>query len=264
MTFYILTKPQWNKKQKTLKLYKSKQKGFGNLTWKQTTFSNLQFCLKSGTTQWTKSWNLNKKFQNFYLMTYTLMIKNAIKNKIVKDIEKGKFFQNLIRRFDKLAICWLLFLVCFYGKSWTFEFLKQYRSIVYGGIFINLFWFFDTILSGISKFWQIIPKFELEKPETKDHLDGFNKSNLIDFLIKKNWFPFMDAKKQFWISPQDFKKIGDNLERVGILTRGENNARILKQWVTPELLQKIFNCENSDDLFPPLLRNWNSIEVQNI
>ena len=264
MTFYILTKPQWNKKQKTLKLYRSKQKGFGNLTWKQTTFSNLQFCLKSGIIQWTKFWNLNKKFPNFYLMTYTLMIKNAIKNKIVKDIEKGKFFQNLIRRFDKLAICWLFFLVCVYWKNRTFEFLKTYRSIVYGGIFINLFWFFDTILSGISKFWQIIPKFELEKPETKDHLDGMNKSNLIDFIIQKNWFPFMDAKKQFWISPQDFKKIGDNLERVGILTRGENNARILKQWVTPELLQKIFNCENSDDLFPPLFRNWNSIEVQNI
>ncbi len=192
------------------------------------------------------------------------MIKNAIKNKIVKDIEKWKFFQNLIRRFDKLAICGLLFLVCFYGKSWTFEFLKQYRSIVYGAIFINLFWFFDTIVTALFKIWQMIPKFELEKTTSKDALDGLNKSNLIDFIIEKNGFPFMDAKKQFGISPQDFKKIGDNLERVGILTRGENNARILKQWVDRKLLQKIFTCENSNDLFPPLLRNGNSIEVQNL
>lgn len=192
------------------------------------------------------------------------MIKNAIKNKIVKDIEKWKFFQNLIRRFDKLAICGLLFLICFYGKNRTLEFLKLYRSIVYGAIFINLFWFFDTIVSALFKIWQMIPKFELEKTTSKDALDGLNKSNLIDFIIEKNGFPFMDAKKQFWISPQDFKKIGDNLERVGILTRGDNNARILKQWVDRELLQKIFTCENSNDLFPPLLRNGNSIEVQNL
>lgn len=192
------------------------------------------------------------------------MIKNAIKNKIVKDIEKWKFFQNLIRRFDKLAICGLLFLVCFYGKSWTLEFLKQYRIFVYGALFVNLFWFFDTILSALFKIWQMIPKVEFEKTTSKDALDGLNKSNLIDFIIEKNGFPFMDAKKQFGISPQDFKKIGDNLERVGILTRGDNNARILKQWVDRELLQKIFNCENSNDLFPPLLRNWNSIEVQNL
>ena len=192
------------------------------------------------------------------------MIKNAIKNKIVKDIEKWKFFQNMIRRFDKLAICGLLFLVCFYGKNRTLEFLKQYRSIVYGGIFINLFWFFDTIVTALFKIRNMIPKFEIEKPIKKDAIDGMNKSNLIDFIIDKNGFPFMDAQKQFGISPKDHKKIGDNLERVGILTRGDNNARILKQGVTRELLEKIFNCENSDELFPPLLRNGNSFNVQKL
>ena len=110
----------------------------------------------------------------------------------------------------------------------------------------------------------MIPKFEIEKTNSKDALDGMNKSNLIDFLIKNNGFPFMDAKKQFGISPQDFKKIGDNLERVGILTRGDNNARILKQGVTRELLQKMFDCENSDELFPPLLRQGNSFNVQKL
>jgi hypothetical protein len=43
----------------------------------------------------------------------------------------------------------------------------------------------------------MIPKFELEKTTSKDALDGLNKSNLIDFIIEKNGFPFMDAKKQF-------------------------------------------------------------------
>lgn len=192
------------------------------------------------------------------------MIKNAIKNKIVKDIEKWKIFQNLIRWIDKLVICWILFALCVYGKNRTLEFLKQYHVFVYWLLFVNLFWFFDTVVSVVLKLWHMIPKIEIEKPTKKDAIDWLNKSNLIEFLIDKNGFPFMDAKKQFWISPQDFKKIGDNLERVGILTRGDNNARILKQWVDRELLQKIFTCENSNDLFPPLLRNGNSIEVQNL
>jgi hypothetical protein len=38
----------------------------------------------------------------------------------------------------------------------------------------------------------------------------------------------------------------------------------LKQGVTRELLEKIFNCENSDELFPPLLREWNSFTVQKL
>ena len=211
-----------------------------------------------------KFWRLNMKFQNFYLLTCPLMIKNAIKNKIVKDIEKWKFFQNMIRRFDKLAICGLLFLVCFYWKNRTLEFLKPYRVFVYWLLFVNLFWFFDTVVSALFKLWQLIPKFEIEKPIKKDVIDGMNKSNLIDFIIDKNGFPFMDAQKQFGISPKDHKKIGDNLERVGILTRGDNNARILKQGVTRELLEKIFDCENSDELFPPLLRNGNSFTVQKL
>ena len=192
------------------------------------------------------------------------MIKNAIKNKIVKDIEKWKIFQKFIRRCDKLVICGLLFAICLYGKNRTLEFLKQYQSFVYWILFVNLFWFFDTVVSVFFKLWQRIPKIELKNDDPKQKIDGMNKMNLIDFLIDKNWFPFMDAKQTFGISPQDFKKIGDNLERVGILTRGENNARVLKQGVTREILQKIFTCENSDQLFPPLLRNGNTIEVQKL
>ena len=101
----------------------------------------------------------------------------------------------------------------------------------------------------------MIPKFEIEKPIKKDAIDGMNKSNLIDFIIDKNGFPFVDAQKQFGISPKDHKKIGDNLERVGVLTRGENNARVLSENTTKDILKKILNCDNTDDIFPPLLQN---------
>ena len=69
---------------------------------------------------------------------------------------------------------------------------------------------------------------------------------------------------QFGMSPKDFKKIGDNLERVGVLVRGENNARILNEKVDRETLENIFKCSDSDDLFSPLLRDGNSFTVQKL
>ena len=69
---------------------------------------------------------------------------------------------------------------------------------------------------------------------------------------------------QFGINPKEYKKIGDNLERIGVLIRGENNARILKENITREILENIFNCSDSNDLFAPLLRNGNSFTVQKL
>ena len=132
---------------------------------------------------------------------------------------------------------------------------------------VNLFAFFDTIVSAFLKISKIIPKIEFLQPkenEPKDAIDGVEKSDLISFLLKHKWFPFMNAKMQFGISPKDFKKIGDNLERVGVLVRGENNARILNENVTREILENIFTCSNSDDMFAPLLRDGNSFTVQKL
>lgn len=69
---------------------------------------------------------------------------------------------------------------------------------------------------------------------------------------------------QFGLNPKEYKKIGDNLERVGVLVRGDNNARILNENVTRETLENIFKCSDSDDLFSPLLRDGNSFTVQKL
>ena len=195
------------------------------------------------------------------------MIKNAIKSKIVKSIEKWKVFQNLIRRFDKRIICALIFGFCFVWKVQTLDFLHSRRIFVGWILCVNLFAFFDTIVSTFFKIWKLIPHVEFMKPEEKepkDAIDGVEKSDLISFLLDHKWFPFVNAKMEFGISPKDHKKIGDNLERVWILVRGENNARILNENVDREMLEKIFTCSNSDDLFSPLLRNGNSFTVQKL
>ena len=195
------------------------------------------------------------------------MIKNAIKSKIVKSIEKWKVFQNLIRRFDKRIICALIFGFCFVWKVQTLDFLHSKRIFVGWIICVNLFAFFDTIVCGFLKIYKLIPHVEFMQPqekEPKDAIDGVEKSDLISFLLDHKWFPFVNAKMEFGLNPKDHKKIGDNLERVWILVRGENNARILNENVTREMLENIFKCSDSDDLFSPLLRDGNSFTVQKL
>ena len=195
------------------------------------------------------------------------MIKNAIKTKIVKSIEKGKIFQDFIWWIDKRIICAWIFGFVFIWKDTTLAFVHQYRIYFGGAICVNLFAFFDPIVSTFLAVWKFIWKIEIIQPqekEPKDAIDGVEKSDLISFLLKNKWFPFINAKMQFGINPKEYKKIGDNLERIGVLIRGENNARILKENITREILENIFNCSDSNDLFAPLLRNGNSFTVQKL
>ncbi len=195
------------------------------------------------------------------------MIKNAIKTKIVKSIEKWKIFQNFIRWIDKRFICALIFGFCFVWKVQTLDFVHSKRIFVGWIICVNLFAFFDTIVCGFLKIYKLIPHVEFMQPqekEPKDAIDGVEKSDLISFLLDHKWFPFVNAKMEFGLNPKDHKKIGDNLERVWILVRGENNARILNENVTREMLENIFKCSDSDDLFSPLLRDGNSFTVQKL
>lgn len=195
------------------------------------------------------------------------MIKNAIKTKIVKSIEKWKIFENLIRRCDKRIICALIFGMCFVWKVQTLDFIHSKRIFVGWIICVNLFAFFDTIVSAFLKIWKLIPHVEFMQPkenEPKDAIDGVEKSDLISFILKNKWFPFVNAKMQFGLNPKEYKKIGDNLERVGVLVRGENNARILNENVTREMLENIFKCSDSNDMFAPLLRDGNSFTVQKL
>jgi hypothetical protein len=201
------------------------------------------------------------------------MIKKAIISRIAQSIER-RSFQNFMFNINKLVFCAWIFLLLFWHDMIHAIDLKQYE--VFAGVYLiaNVYAFFETILSCISYIRKNRPKFSLqiddyvtkkEKSNTQENtIDGISQTGLIDFLLKQNWFPFVIAKSKFWLFPKEYKKIGDNLERVWILVRGENNARILKQNVDRELLEKIITKSNSDDLTPPLLREGNTFTIQNI
>jgi hypothetical protein len=201
------------------------------------------------------------------------MIRHAIKTRIAKTIETWSF-QKFIRRIDKLVICALIFVLVFYPEKIQTNTIKDFDIYVGWFVIANLYAFFDKIISAISYLRKQRPRFTIDLSEfqTKKQsinsnwnlIDWISQTDLIDFLIKHKWFPFVIAKSKFWLFPKEYKKIGDNLERVWILTRGENNSRILKPKVDREYLEKIITKTNSDDLSLPLLQEGNSFTYQTI
>lgn len=193
------------------------------------------------------------------------MIINAIKNKIVKHIEKWNLFRVIVRRIDKWIISALIFGFYFWWEENSTMFLIQNRIFVGIVVCVNLFVFFDMFLIAFYNVVNFIFSIRFWKGKENELIDGVTEKNeLIDFLFKYNGFPFVNAKNELWLNAKEHKKIWDNLERVWVLTRGENNARVLSENATKDILRKILNCNNTDDLFPPLLQEWNSFTIQKL
>lgn len=199
------------------------------------------------------------------------MIMKAIVWKIAKSIEQWSF-QKFMFQINKLVICAWIFVLVFYPDFIKTIDLKQYQMFVGWFVIANVYAFFDHILSALNYLWKNRPNivFKLDEyipKKKKDNtwkIDWIDREELIDFLIKENSFPFMIAKSKFGLFPKEYKKIGDNLERIWILVRWQNNARVLKENIDRELLEKIINKTSSDDLFAPLLREGNTFNVQTI
>lgn len=72
---------------------------------------------------------------------------------------------------------------------------------------------------------------------------------LIELIIQESWFPTVKAKEMFGITNEQYKKVGDNLERVGILTRGINNARVLATQNMRYIIDVLSSSPDSDRLW---------------
>jgi hypothetical protein len=192
------------------------------------------------------------------------MIANAIKKRIAQSIEV-RTLQKFMFQIDKLLICVWIFVILFYPDVTRTVIWKQIDLIFVILFLANFYTFFETITATVYSARKKLPKFSIEeKQDDRNTTDWIDQQSLIEFLLKHNWFPFVIAKSKFWMFPKEYKKLGDNLERVWILERWENNARVLKQKITREMIEKTITKKNSDDLYPPLLQEGNSFKFETI
>lgn len=193
------------------------------------------------------------------------MIKNAIHEKIATAIKNGNLFEDITREIDKVIICFIIFAVLFYGQNKINEIFFQYRLFVFLWISINIFAFFDTIVSLCVSIRRRIKQIQFDFPVIDwEFFEGVAKRDMIKFLMDEKAFPFKKIYGKFGFAPKDYKRIGDNLERVGILIRWENNARILNPNISESKLNEILNNENSDEITPPLVQSWNSFNYEKL
>lgn len=94
--------------------------------------------------------------------------------------------------------------------------------------------------------------------DTRDCIDWIPSEDLILFLLENKWLPTSSTKEVFYINNEQLKKLWDNLERVGILERWKNNARVLKIEDYDIIKSIIDDATDSNDLRPALLKIWQS------
>ena len=68
---------------------------------------------------------------------------------------------------------------------------------------------------------------------------GLPVSAFASFLLKSEGFTFEDATKQLAFPERQYRKIADELEKHGILIRGENNARVLRPITLEQLVTQL-------------------------
>lgn len=93
------------------------------------------------------------------------------------------------------------------------------------------------------------PTIQKQAPKHWKRIDWILVDELIEFMLGEDWFPVEGVKNFFGISNQAYKKLWDNLERLGILKRWPNNARILGTTDTDYILEVMESNEDSDKLF---------------
>jgi hypothetical protein len=93
------------------------------------------------------------------------------------------------------------------------------------------------------------PTIQKQAPKHWKRIDWILVDELIEFMLGEDWLPVESVKNFFWISNQAYKKLWDNLERLGILKRWPNNARILGTVDTDYILEVMESNEDSDKLF---------------
>lgn len=134
-------------------------------------------------------------------------------------------------------------------------------------VLFQIYVFIDEVMRFLVYLWNSIPKIEFDIPKKATYsmqntIDWIDCELLVWYIFESKKLWYEDMRNKFWITPQKYKILWDNLESAWIVKRGKNNARILKEWLDKfEVLKHLSQFEKSDSITPLLHRYWNSAEV---
>ena len=128
--------------------------------------------------------------------------------------------------------------------------------IVYAPEIIHIF---------INRFWNAEVKidrgyYQKQAPKLGKKIDWILVDELIEFLLNEWGLPVDKVRNFRGLNNGAYKKLGDNLERMGILKRGANNARVLGTDDVDYMLEVLNSNSDSDKI----IYKANENEIYNI
>ena len=119
-----------------------------------------------------------------------------------------------------------------------FVLVKCFAAVNAVLLFEHLYWYIYHLITSF------IPRITFEDEEnydivTKINPDEIEFKEIMEFIYQEEWFPVWKTKEQFWLSVQQIKQIGDDLESVWILVRGPNNARVLNTEINRSVVDEL-------------------------
>lgn len=129
-----------------------------------------------------------------------------------------------------------------------FGFIFIMNSEIIASLLTKILWGVTFKSKKLQWYW---PQLSDTPQKPVPTLDGCRLDDLIVHIINNNWLPTTETRNEFWLSHDQIKKLGDNLERVGIFTRGKNNARVLATRNYDKIIRVMKQASDSNQLPSP-------------
>ena len=169
-------------------------------------------------------------------------------------IDWSKYYKRVM--LTRLSI-WLFAVMLFMSDDVARTIRQWFWYINFGSMYciISLTLFTDEIWWWIN--WLKIPSIVTSSNViVQDCIDGIVTDDLVRLIMKYKWLPTHETKQAFDINNEQLKKLWDNLERVGILKRWPNNARVLCQGDSAVIRSILWEHTDSNNLSPALVKVW--------
>ena len=160
----------------------------------------------------------------------------------------GYTANQLIHKFYKRCAAGLLMMNAIHYQRFQLIIARNNGAIVKVACIFLATRYFERFLSQWRDIRFKLPHAPQKNLDTEDKpkIDGRNVEDIAAFLLETGWLRIEDLKKYFKVDAQRVKKLGTNLERVGILKKWPNNARVLATTNQDYILEVLLSSSDSD------------------
>ncbi len=134
----------------------------------------------------------------------------------------------------------IVVLILFLSMAPSFTIGYLTAAAKWNGYRLPIFFGLLTLILNAKRIYRFVRRrsFSIKRGNQNTFL-GFSVTELADLLTETQAFKREDTSKRLAMSQTQYQKIGNELEKYGVLVRGESNARILRPISREELVKQL-------------------------